>query len=164
MPQIVYMRYLSSPAMLTTSSSHGGGNTIYSSTMAAPELHILDNECSSDMIHNHKSFGVAYQLVPPHLHRKNALERSIRTLKNQLTAGLCTCNTKFPSSYWDYLIPQATLTLNLLRSARRKPFLSAHVVVFGQLNFNATPLASPGTKFIIYDKTRKIFGARDRDG
>ena len=122
-----------------------------------PELHILYNECSANMIHSFKSLGVAYQLVPPHLHRRNEAERAIRTFKNHLIAGLCTCHPKLPTSYWDYLIPQTTLTLDPLRSSRRNPSLSSHAAVFGQPIFNATPLASPGTKVIIYDNTRKTF-------
>ena len=60
----------------------------------APELHILDYECLSHMIHSFKSSGVIYQLALPHFHRKNAAERAIRTLKNRLIAGPCTCNPK----------------------------------------------------------------------
>ena len=90
-------------------------------------------------------------------------EREIRTLK-KIIAGLCTYHPKLPSSYWYYLLPQATITLNLLISSRRNPSLSVHAAVFGQFNFNSTPLASPGTKAIIHDKTRKSFGARGCEG
>ena len=48
----------------------------------ASEFYILSNEYSTNMIHSFKSSGVTYQLVPPHLHRYNAAERAIMTLKN----------------------------------------------------------------------------------
>ena len=115
------------------------------------------------MIHSFKSSGITYQRVPTHLCMLNAAERAIRTFKNHLTAGLCTLNPKFPFSYWDYLLTQATITLNLLRSARRNPLLSPHAAVFGQLNFDATPLTPPRTKVVIHEKTMKSFGTRGRD-
>ena len=106
---------------------------------------------------------VKYQLVPPHLHRRNAAERAIRTFKNHLIAGLCTCDTRFPASYWDKLLPQAVITLNLLRSSRRNPSLSAYAAIHGQFDFNATPLAPPGTKVIVYRSKRKTFGTHGLD-
>ena len=42
--------------------------------------------------------------------------------------------------------------------------MSAHASVFGQFIYNETPLAPPGKQVIIHDKTRKTFGACDRDG
>jgi hypothetical protein len=58
---------------------------------------------------------VDFQLTPPHLHRRNATERAIRTFKNHFIAGLCTTNPDFPLHLWDRLLPQALITLNLLR-------------------------------------------------
>ena len=67
----------------------------------APELHILEDDYSSDMIHIFKFNSVTYQRVPQHLHRQNATERATRTLKNYLISGLYTYNPNPPSSYWD---------------------------------------------------------------
>jgi hypothetical protein len=47
--------------------------------------------------------------VPPHLHRKNAAERVIRTFKNHFVAGLCSVDKQFPMHLWCELLPQATL-------------------------------------------------------
>ena len=47
-----------------------------------------------------KAFNIAevkYQLVPPHVHRRNAAEREIRTFKNNLITELCLCDTNFPA-------------------------------------------------------------------
>jgi hypothetical protein len=62
----------------------------------APEIHILDNECSAELKKAFKKYNVDFQLVPPHIHRANAAERAIQTWKNHFCAGLATCNPKFP--------------------------------------------------------------------
>jgi hypothetical protein len=49
----------------------------------------------------------------------------------------------FPLNLWDKLLPQAVLTLNLLRPSRINPQLSAHVQVHGNFNYDKTPIAPP---------------------
>ena len=59
--------------------------TVYDELKAhgeAPNIHILDNECSKDMKKSFKEAQVEYQLMPPHIHRRYAAERAIRTYKN----------------------------------------------------------------------------------
>ena len=46
---------------------------------------------------------------------------------------------------------QAVLTLNLMRLSRINPKLSAWEQLYGVYDFNATPIAPPGTKAIEYD-------------
>ena len=82
----------------------------------------------------------------------NAAERAIRTFKNHFTAGLCSTDKQFPINCWDLLLPQATMTLNLLQNSRVFPKLSAYTVLEGQHDFNHTPLAPPGTRVIIHEK------------
>ena len=67
------------------------------------------------------SEGIDYQLVPPGVHRRNAAERAIRTFKNHFIAGLCSTDKNFPLHLWDQLVPQAELTLNMLRGSRLNP-------------------------------------------
>ena len=117
-----------------------------------PSLHILDNECSKEMKQMFHTEEVACQLVPPHIHRRNAAERSIRTYENHLIAGLYTCDPKFPSREWYRLLPQCNITINLLCSARRNPTLSAYVALLGKFDFNSTPMAPPVTKTVIHEK------------
>jgi hypothetical protein len=55
-----------------------------------PSTHMMDNEASKGL----KDFlvkdnNMQYQLVPPHIHRRNAAERAIRTFKTHFIAGLC---------------------------------------------------------------------------
>jgi hypothetical protein len=58
--------------------------------------------------------GIAFQLAPPHCHRRNAAKRAICTFKNHFIAGLCSTNRDFPLNLWDKLLPQCLLILNLL--------------------------------------------------
>jgi hypothetical protein len=132
----------------------------------ASALHILDNECSTAMKLAFRKHNVAFQLVPPHSHRRNAAERAIRTFKNHLCAGIATCDENFPSQEWDRLLPQATITLNLLRSSRIHPSISAHAAIHGIFDFNTTPLAPPGTRIVVHENSnnRTSFGTHATDG
>ena len=125
-----------------------------------PDLHILDNECSQDLKDAFLKYQIKFQRVPPKEHRANAAERAIRTFKNHFVSVLCAADSKFPLSEWDRLLPQTTLTLNLLRSSRIHPSLSAHASLFGQFDFNRTPLAPMGTQIIAHtpSETRTTFG------
>jgi hypothetical protein len=52
---------------------------------------------------------------------------------------------------WDRILPQAVMTLNMLRNSRINPKLSAATHIFVQYDFNRAPPAPPGT-IIIYMK------------
>ena len=120
-----------------------------------PRTHWLDNEASAALKQFNHQQQVEYQLVPPHMHRRNAAERAIRTWKNHFLAGLCSTDDKFPIHLWDRLLVQATLTLNLLRPSRRNPRVSAYQMLEGVFDFNKTPLAPPGTKVILHEKPQQ---------
>ena len=49
-------------------------------------------------------------------------------------------------------MPQAVLTLNLLRASRINPKLSAWAYLFGEFDYLKTPLATPGTKLLVHMK------------
>jgi hypothetical protein len=95
---------------------------------------------------------MSYQLVPPHCHRTNAAERAIRTFKKHFKAGLATVNPDFPVHLWDRLLPQAEITLNLLRSSRLHPQLSAAAHYHGLIDYNKTAFGPPGCKIIAHKK------------
>ena len=109
---------------------------------------------------------ITFQRVPPHVHQRNAAERAIQTFKNHFVSGLATSDPTFPIHEWDRLIPQAQLTLNLLRISRVNQQLSAHAILFGNFDFNKTPLAPPGTKVLIHSKPkdRNSWGFHGRKG
>ena len=45
------------------------------------------------------------------------------------------------------------MTLNLLRTSRKKPKISAYDAIFGSHGFNWFPLSPPGTKVVVHEKT-----------
>ena len=53
------------------------------------------------------------------------------------------------------LLEQAEITLNLLRTSRTHPQMSSYAHLFGPFDYNKTPLAPPGTKVIIHEKSRQ---------
>ena len=118
----------------------------------APNLYLLDNEISADLKWAMTKNEIDWQLATPYQHRANAAERAIRTFKNHFIAGLSSVHPDFPIKEWDRLIPQAVLTLNLLRNSRVNPKLSSYAYLHGPFNFNSTPLAPPGTLVAIHVK------------
>ena len=56
---------------------------------------------------------------------------------------------------WDKLLPQAEITLNLLRTSRTHPKISSYTHQNGPFDFNRTPLAPPGTKIILHEKPKQ---------
>ena len=117
-----------------------------------PRMHHLDNEISQIFKDHLNQNNIDYQLTPVGLHRRNLAERAIQTFKNHFLAGLCSTNPDFPLALWDQLLPQATITLNLMRQSRMHPQLSAHTHVNGLLDFNKTPFAPPGIKVLIHER------------
>jgi hypothetical protein len=93
--------------------------------------------------------------VPPHCHRRNAAERAIRNFKEHFVAGLSSVDPTFPLHLWDKLLPQAEITLNLLRTSRLHPQLSAAAHFHGLVDYNKTAFAPPGCKLIAHEKPGK---------
>ena len=87
----------------------------------------------------------------PYFHRRNATERAIRTFKDHIISILCGTDPLLPINLWNKLLPQATITLNLLRISRINPQLSAFSQIWGNFNFNSTPFAPAGTKLLIHE-------------
>ena len=116
-----------------------------------PHVQMLNNECPAGLKQVMRNASIDFQLIPPHLHRTNATERAIANYTYHLIAGLRRCDPYFLLHLWDRLIPQETLTLNLLRQSCINPFLSAEAQLNGACDFNCTLLAPPGTKVLIYE-------------
>ena len=139
-------------------------NNKLSTAGVEPNTWILDNEASHDLKSPMTKNKSSFQLVPPHTHRANAAERAIQTFKAHFSSGLASVDPAFPVNEWDRLLDQAFLTLNLLRTFRINPNLSAHAFLFGNYNFNATPIAPPGTKVVVHIKVnnRPTWGSRGK--
>ena len=94
-------------------------------------------------------YEIDFQLAPPHMHIRNAAEQAIRTYKNHFISGFSTTDPYFPIRYWDRLISQCVITLNLLQNSRVNPALSAYTYLFGTYDFDKSPMAPPGTRLIV---------------
>jgi hypothetical protein len=139
----------SGPCILT---AYKTAHHLFTSRGFQPRLQRLDNEASTALLQFMASNNIDVQLSPPHIHRRNAAERAIRTFKNHFIAGLCSNDLDCPMNLWDRLLPQAIQTLNLLRTSRLHPQRSAYAHVHGRFDFNRTPLAPPGMKVLIHEK------------
>ena len=119
------------------------------------DLYVLDNVASSDLknslVHNNQSF----ELVPPNMHRRNAAEKAIRTMKNHILSGLALCDKNHPIMGWYRLLKQAEITLNLLRNLQVNLNLSSWAYIQKLYDFNKMPMAPPGTKIIAHSKPNK---------
>ena len=107
-----------------------------------PEIYILDNEFSTEFETNMKNFDVKFQLVPPHIHRRNAAERAIQTFKHHFLAILASCDRDFPIKEWDRLLDQAEITLNLLRNFQNQPKVICLCISLWSLRFQRYPVRS----------------------
>ena len=116
-----------------------------------PCLQKLDNEASTALKRFMTQQGIDFQLVPPHVHRRNSAERAIQTFKNHFIAGLCSTDKAFPMHLWDRLLAQAATTLNLLRTSRINPGLSTYAPLEGAFDYNRTPMAPPGTRVVAHE-------------
>jgi hypothetical protein len=67
-------------------------------------------------------------------------------------AGISSAVPSFPLHLWDRILPQAEITLNLLRTSRLQPQLSAAAHFHGLVDYNKTVFAPPGCKIIAHKK------------
>jgi hypothetical protein len=111
----------------------------------------LDNEASKLLKMYLHQQDITFQLVPPYIHRQNSAERAIRSFKYHLIAGLCSTDKSSPMHLWDRLLPHAVMTLNMIRTSRINPKLSAATHIFGKYDFNRAPMAPPGTRIIAHE-------------
>eukprot|EP00804_Cyclotella_cryptica_P018370 CCRYP_015487-RA/>CCRYP_015487-RA protein AED:0.13 eAED:0.11 QI:0/0/0/1/0/0.5/2/0/1281 len=132
----------------------------------APNWHIMDNEAPEDLKKAIRTNGCRVELTPADMHRRNAAERAIQTLKGHFISVLAGVADDFPISEWDQLIPQTVLTLNLLRPANIAPNVSAFAYHHGQFDYNRMPLAPMGcaVQFHIKPNRRRSWGEHASDG
>jgi hypothetical protein len=95
-----------------------------------PKLMRLDNEASKLLKTYLHQQDITFQLVPSYSHSRNSAERAIRSFKDHLIAGLCSTDKSFLMHLWDRLLPQAVIILNMLRTLRINPKLSAATHIF----------------------------------
>ena len=95
-------------------------------------------------------------MEPPCTHRRNASERDIRTCYNHFVLGISGTDKVLPIYLWDKLLDQAQITLNMIRTSRLNPKISAHEIMEGNFDFNKTPSTPPNTKFIVHENPNRM--------
>ena len=130
-----------------------------------PCFNIIDNVASKSVQTYLEGNGIKMQLVEPHNHRVNAAERAIQTFKNHLISGFCTIDKHCPAAIWSKFIPQAQDSLNMLRTSRVHPKVSAYHVLEGVHDFNRVPWCPIGTRATVFNppETRTSWGTRALD-
>ena len=119
-----------------------------------PKKHVLDNKISKsmkDLIRN--KFNMKLKLVPPGCHRRNAAEVAIQNFKRHFLSILAGAPNNFPLYIWDRLLPQAEITLNLLRQLNATPKVIAYAYICGLFDYNKMPLALMGSKVQVHKTT-----------
>ncbi len=117
------------------------------------DLQILDNKASAAYKEAITfKWNANFQLVPPDMHCRNQAERTIGTFKDHFLAILAGVDAAFSPYLWDLLLPQAELTLNLLRQATLNPRISAWEFFQRPFDFNKTPLGPAGCWVLIHAK------------
>ena len=96
-----------------------------------PQLNKLDNEISQLMTTYMENEQIKNELIATSLRCRNLAERAIQIFQNHFISGLCSTHPDFPVNLWDKLLPQAELTLNLLRPSRIQLHLSAYAQLYG---------------------------------
>jgi hypothetical protein len=117
-----------------------------------PYLQCMDNERPQALRSLLNQHDIQFQLAPPHMHLRNAAERAIQTFKNHFIAGLCSVHLNFPLRLWDCLLPQATITLNIMRQSHLNPKVSGYAQLCGHYDFNKAPMSPLGTRIIAHEK------------
>ena len=71
-------------------------HNLLSERRLAPKMHYIDNKCPKVLQKFMTEKEESFQLVPPHLHRRNSAEPAIQKFKNHFIAGLARVNKNFP--------------------------------------------------------------------
>jgi hypothetical protein len=131
-----------------------------------PKLMKLDNEASTFLKTYLHQQDITFQLVPTYSHIQSSAEIAIISFKDHLIAGLCSTDKSFPMHLWDRLLPQAVMTLHMLRTSRLNPKLSAATHIFGQYDFNRAPMAPPRKRIIAHEtpSRRRTWAPHGQDG
>ena len=101
-----------------------------------PRFNTIDNVASKAVQKFLEAEWINIQLVEPHKHCDNAVERAVQTSTNLFISGLCTYDMKFPLVLWSNLVQQCQNSLNLLQPSRHNPKLSPRMILEGAHDFN----------------------------
>ena len=74
-------------------------------------------------------------------------------MKNHFTSNLHGCDKDFLAYKWCEIMHEYEMTLNMLQRSRINPKMSAYTQLFGEFDYNQTPLAPLGTKEFVHERT-----------
>jgi hypothetical protein len=119
-----------------------------------PQKHVLDNEISDAMkTLITDTYKMTYEFVPPGCHRRNTAEVAICNFKSLFLSILAGVADDFPMKLWDKLLPQAEITINLLRQSSAMPMVSAYDHLNRPFDYNKMPLVPMGCKVQVHEKS-----------
>ncbi|KAL7530583.1 hypothetical protein ACHAWF_003436 [Thalassiosira exigua] len=106
------------------------------------------------------------ELVSPCCHRRNVADVAIKTFKTHFIAILAGLSVSFPIRLWCKLLPQAELSLNILHPSNTRPNISAYAYLWGQFDFDRTPLTPIGCEVQCHKKAsdRRTWAEHTVDG
>ena len=121
-----------------------------------PKKHILDNEVSEALkTIIQDEYKMQMELVPPGTYHWNAEEVAIRNFKARFLIVLAGTSKDFPPALWDRLLPQAEITIKLLRQYNSTPNVLAYAHLSRPFDYNKIPLAPMGMSVQVYEKIVK---------
>merc|ERR1712155_310154 len=121
-----------------------------------PCKHVLDNEVSENMKELIRStYNMELELVPPGCHCCKAAEVAIQNFKAHFLSILAGVADDFPMQLWDCLLPQAEITINLLRQSNATPTVSTYAHMNSPFDYNKMPLVPMGCRVKVHKKTDK---------
>ena len=91
-----------------------------------------------------------YQLLLPHIHRRNTAKQAMETWKDNFFGVLFSTDSNLPLHIWGQLINQVDIPLDMLRPCNQNLQMPEYTVLEGAFGFNKTPMDPPGTKVIIH--------------
>jgi hypothetical protein len=95
------------------------------------------------------------EVVPPGCHRRNTAKVAIHNFKAHFLSILAGIANDFPPNFWDWLLPQTKITINLIRQTNATPNVLAYAHLSGPFNYNKMPLAPMGCEAQVHKKTDK---------
>ena len=95
------------------------------------------------------------ELVPPGYHCRNTVEVAIMNSKPHFLSVLAGTASDCPPLLWNRLLPQADITVNLLRQSNATPNVSAYAHLSGPFDYNKMPLSQMGCAVQVHETTDK---------
>jgi hypothetical protein len=130
------------------------------------QFQVLDKEAPKGLQLHFRANKIKYQCVPPYNKQANKAERAIQTFKRHFITILAGTHPSFPINFWHELIPQAEITLNIMRAYADQPSIGTlrlrgstayHGIHRSPFDFASHPLAPCGILVVIHNSIRETW-------